>query len=110
MIKINQFQELLEKLEIPVAYNDFRNLKAGQPFKPYMAWYTTKTEPVGADNKVVFETYPVILELYTENKDFNLELKLKKLLNEAGIFYKTSDSSLEEEHTHITYFMITLGG
>ena len=43
-------------------------------------------------------------------KDFDLELKLKKLLSESGLYYTTSDTTLEEKRTHITYFIITVGG
>ena len=110
MITLKQLTPLLSKLNIPVAYNDFKDNKDGQPEKPYIAWYVVNTNPVGADNTVAFESYSVVIELYTDIKDFDLELKLKKLLSESGLYYTTSDTTLEEKRTHITYFIITVGG
>lgn len=110
MITFKQLTPLLSTLNIPVAYNDFKDTKGGQPSKPYLVWYVTGTNPIGADNVVAFESNSVNIELYTDIKDFDLESKVKKLLSDAGIYYTTSDTTLEEERTHITYFMINVGG
>lgn len=110
MITLKQLTPLLSTLVIPVAYNDFKDIKGGQPQKPYLVWYVTGTNPTGADNVVAFESNSVNIELYTEIKDFELESKVKKLLTDAGVYYTTSDTTLEGERTHITYFIITVGG
>ena len=42
----------------------------------------------------------MIVELYTENKDFALEQKVEEALTNAGLVYTKDDEFLDDERMH----------
>ena len=78
-----------------VAYNAF---PVGEvPAMPYICIVELNSDNFGADNKVYFKRKNVNIELYTEYKDPATETALENVLDNAGIFYETTDTYLEDE-------------
>lgn len=109
MIKLSEVYKLLCKVGVPVTYRQFSGPKEGIPDPPYIAYYEGRSNNTGADNTVLSENVPVIVELYTDScRDFDLELKIKSLLLKEGIFYNTDHADIQEEDIHIAYFNFTI--
>lgn len=109
MIDLSRVFSLLCELHIPVTYRKFSGPKENIPDPPYIAYYEGRSNNTGADNTVLAESVPVIVELYTDScRDFDLELKIKSLLLKEGIFYNTDHADIQEEDIHIAYFNFTI--
>ena len=72
-MELKELVKTLEKLKIPIAYNHFSNVQK----PPYLVYKVTSSNNFMADNKVYKKIRKVDLELYTENKNEELEEKLE---------------------------------
>lgn len=96
--------EISEGVYIPVAYYQFTKDTAKEP--PFICYYYTGSNDVMADNKNYQRVRPVVVELYTDNKDFDLEKKVEDKLIENEIpFSKTEAYISSEKMYQITYYM-----
>lgn len=74
-MKLKEINSLLKTLELPVAYRVFQ-----KPQKlPYIIYFTDDEEHRGSDAENLINEKTVIIELYTKNKDIELEEKLDAL-------------------------------
>lgn len=108
MINIEQLYNLLLTLNLPISYSDFKNTKNEKPLLPFVSYYETNSDNLSCDNSVYQEQNTVIIELYTQVRDLNLERKIKKLLNDNKIFYETSHTDISDDDVHICYFTISI--
>lgn len=67
------------------------------PKMPYVCIVELSSDNFGADNKVYYKRKNVDVELYTEKKDRATEELIENALDEAGIFYETTDTYLDDE-------------
>ena len=88
-----QFVQLLNTLDIPSVYD---HADVGQTL-PFIAIHITQPENFAADNAVYCEKWNVRLDLYTVFKDLASENKIKKLLNDNGIFWERTETYLDTE-------------
>lgn len=109
MITLSQVYELLCGAGVPVTYGQFNGPKEDIPDPPYIAYYETQSKNFGADNVVYAEQHSIVAELYTSfRRDLALEKKIKRLLTEAGVFYETSHTDIQDKEVHIAYFEFTV--
>ena len=80
-MKLNELKESLETLNIPVAYNFFKE----EQILPYIVILSDGEESGGSDygNELIRRVF--IIELYSVQKDEALEDKLEKLLDEPKL-------------------------
>lgn len=78
-----------------VAYNAFPINNA--PSMPFICIVELNSDNFGADNQVYFKRKNVNIELYTEYKDPATEQTLEDVLDQAGIFYETTDTYIDDE-------------
>lgn len=84
---------LLEGLGYPVAYSHFK-----EPQKPpYVIYVAPDTDPFSADNRVIFESINVDIELYVRNKSMDIENQIKELLNENELPYVYAESYINDQ-------------
>lgn len=83
----------LLQLGIPVTYSHF---KKPAPL-PYIIYLGNGSRHFGADNKVYYGIEQVAIELYTENKDTQLECTLQKLLDNNEWFYEKYETYIDTE-------------
>lgn len=107
MNSLEKIYEILSSLNLPVSYSDFKNSKNTKPSLPFISYYETDSDNLFADDSVYCENSNVIIELYTQNKNLELEKQVKNLLKSHKICYKTSNSDVPDENIHITYFYIS---
>ncbi|HHX60620.1 MAG TPA: hypothetical protein GX707_07895 [Epulopiscium sp.] len=83
----------LLQIGIPVTYSHFKK----QVALPYIIYLANGSNNFGADNKVYYGTEHMAIELYTENKDTNQELKVESLLDENEWFYEKYETYIDTE-------------
>lgn len=86
------YNTLLE-IGIPVTYSHF---KKPVPL-PYIIYLANGSRHFGADNKVYYGIEHMAIELYTENKNTELELQLESLLGDNEWFYEKYETYIDTE-------------
>lgn len=80
-MELKEIYEKLCTLDIPVAY-----LKFDKPQKlPFIAYFESGTEIQGADNYNLYRRTEIRVELYSENKNPDLERKIENLFRSVEI-------------------------
>ena len=87
--------QLLETLQIPVAYDHFLSNKNVQP--PFVVYRETSPNTFKADGLTYFRPYNFEIELITEKKDVALEQQIESLLTNNKIPYDVFDEVWDED-------------
>ena len=101
---IQELRIALETLELPIAYYAFS--EGVKTPLPYLIYYVEDENNFKADNSNYFETSNVIVELYTEEKDIELENRLKEILKDYE--YEASYDYISEERMYMASFNFTI--
>ena len=102
MNKLQYLRQQLESLELPITY--YASPEGVTTPLPYLIYYVEDENNFKADNSNYFETSNVIVELYTEEKDIDLENRLKEILKE----YEASYDYISEERMYMASFSFTI--
>lgn len=95
---------LVASLGLPYAYYQF-TAKTAQPC-PFLCFYFPDSDDFKADNTIYQKIRPLIIELYTDDKDFALEAQIETALAAAGLVYSRSEVYVGSERMYqITYEM-----
>lgn len=87
--------EVLSSIGIPIAYLQWPI--GNVPPLPYMVYYYPNSSDEYADNLNYQNNKQLNIELYSKTKDFDLENEVRKLLNDNGLTFTTSESYLDSE-------------
>lgn len=98
-MELKEIRDRLLSLEIPVAYLRFKSAQK----LPYIVYYESDTEIRGADHYNLYRDVEITIELYTEDKDPQLERRLENLFREEEID-KECDTVLEDENMLLAAF------
>lgn len=94
--------EMLNEVGVPIAYRAFPEGTGQEP--PFICFYYPENNAFEADNVNYFSTETLIIELYTDNKEFGLEATLEDVLDENELpFEKFEDYIGSERMFQITY-------
>lgn len=93
-----QIYNLLQTLNIPVAYDHFDSNKTTNP--PYIAYRELAPETFKADSITYYRPYEFEIELVTEIKDVSLQNQIETLLTNNNIPYDV-DSEIWDEDERI---------
>lgn len=88
-------KEILETTGIPVAYLAFMN-ETAQPC-PFICYFYAGDNDFLADNSNYASINRLIVELYTDYKDFSLEKTVEETLNAAGLVFSREESYISTE-------------
>lgn len=80
-----QAMGMLEKMEIPYAYDHYSEGQSPEP--PFLAFLYPETRNFAADGIAYFKKNKLHVELYTDYKSVELEEQIEAVQNEYGIFY-----------------------
>lgn len=98
-MELSEIYTKLCTLGVPVAYLQF-----SKPQKlPFIAYYEAHTEIQGADGYNLYRRTTIRIELYSENKNPELERKIENLFRSVEIT-KDGDVYLNEENMFMTVF------
>lgn len=101
-----ELKDKLKMLNLPIAYRCFA---VGQvPEFPYIVYYVDEDIGFYADDTVYYEGCAVTIEVYTGQKDLQLEKKVKELLNENELPYESYESFLDSENMYLKAYEIEI--
>lgn len=90
-----EIADMIAEVGIPFAYYQFEEGTA-EPC-PFITFYYSYDNDVLADNSNYVKVASLVIELYTDYKDFTLENKLEGILNEHEIVYSKNESYIDSE-------------
>lgn len=97
---IQQINNMIGEIGLPFAYYQFDEGTGQQP--PFICWMIDANDDLYADNRNYQRIGVLIIELYTDTKDFALEAQVEAVLSE---FSYTKDSThLDSERMHETIY------
>ena len=92
---LEDFVGILEQSGIPFAYDHFAERESPEP--PFICYLLPGSDNFAADGQVYFRISEVRVELYTDQKDPDVEAKVEAVLDAAGIFYNKSEVWIQSE-------------
>lgn len=90
-----QIQTMLASVGIPTAYYQFPDDTGQQP--PFICFFYPDNEDFIADNTNYQKIERLVIELYTDSKDFDLEARVEAVLNLHGLVYTRAEEYLDSE-------------
>jgi hypothetical protein len=97
-----EVNSMVESVGIPSAYYQFADDTGQQP--PFICFFYGNSNDVTADNINYVRVERLYIELYTDQKDFALEAKVEKTLNDNGIVFAKSQDYIDIERMHVTVY------
>lgn len=101
-----QFKTMLDGMQIPTAWYQFPEATAKAP--PFICFFSTGRDDMIADDMNYSPIERMVVELYTDAKDFDLEDRLEAILTAGGFVYTKEEEYLDEEHMHETIYEMDL--
>ena len=86
---------IIQGTGIPFAYDHFAEGESPDP--PFLLFLYPGSDNFAADGIVYHRITEVHLELYTDEKNPEVEAKVEKALDAAGIFYNKSEVYIDSE-------------
>lgn len=100
-----QIDDMIGSVGLPYAYNYFAkgdvNRPAGPPFIAFL--YPQNNDPVFDDRNYV-QIEQLVIELYTDNKDFDHETAIEDVLNANDLPFEKDSTYLDDEHMYMTTY------
>ena len=93
-----RIEAILDVLEIEYRYYHFEECEAVNP--PFICWLIPETRNFSAAGKVYFKSDKVDIELYTDEKDFELEERVEAALDAADLFWQKSEQYIKSENMY----------
>lgn len=99
------YKELKQELKIPVAYDHFEE----SPSVPFIAYVDEGKSVFIADRNVYTKKTKIRIELYTEEKDIELEEKLEELFYKKNIIFDDDATVyISKEKLYVHYYHISI--
>lgn len=97
-----QIKTLVSSIGLPYAYYQFPEGTAQAP--PFICFYISRSDDLSADNINFTKIRQLVIELYTNNKDYVKEAAVEAVLTNAGLFFQTDESYIDTERMYmVTY-------
>ena len=92
---LEQFYQMLQATELPIAYYAFPEGEA--PKLPFLIYFEMNTDNFAADGIAYHEIKRMAVELYIPKRDLNLEKKIEQTFTENGIYWNKEFTYLDTE-------------
>lgn len=102
---MDKLLKIIGRMGLPFAYSHFAQGESPKP--PFLIYLFPRGIHFSADGKVYHKDLAVDLELYTDKKDLDLELRIENVLDEEGIFYEKSEVWIESERLYEVLYEFT---
>ena len=90
--------KIIEEIGIPSAYDHF--VEGESPEPPFLVYLYPNSDNFAADGRTYYKVNKLNIELYTDIKNVELELKVEAVLDEHGFFYNKSEVWIESENLY----------
>lgn len=94
--------QMIGEIGVPFAYYQFDEATA-KPC-PFICFYYAGSEDFIADSTNYVSINRLIIELYTDNKDFQLEKTVQNVLNAHGLVYSREEGYIDSEKMYEVIF------
>lgn len=91
----NEVAAMVAEIGVPYAYYQFPE-GTGQE-TPFICFFYSFNNDVKADNSNYQKIEHLVIELYTDNKDFDLERRVESVLASHGMVYSRDEEWIESE-------------
>lgn len=92
---MDKLLELMAQIDIPSAYDHFAEGESPDP--PFITYLLPGSDNFAADGKVYFRIMEVHIELYTDEKNPEVEALVETVLDTHGIFYDKTEVWIDSE-------------
>lgn len=93
---------MVASIGLPYAYNEFPDGTDQAP--PFICFLYDSSDDFAADNTNYAKIRPLVIELYTDNKDFTLEQTVETTLASNGLFYTRNETYIASERMFLVTF------
>ena len=90
-----QVASMIASVGVPYAYYQFNNKTAQEP--PFICFFYPNNNDFLADDSNYQKVEHLVVELYTDNKDFELEATVETVLSANGLVYSRDEEYLDDE-------------
>lgn len=97
-----QVADMIKGLQIPYSYYQFLEDTAVPP--PFICYYYENNADMLADSTNYQRIENLTIELYTDQKDFELEAAVENALNAAGLVYSREEAYINSERMYEVAF------
>lgn len=98
---------MIAGIGLPYAYDHFEKEESpGNP--PFICFLYPESENVFADSRVYQKVKTLRIELYTDNKEPDMETAVEDALDEAGLCYDSSEEYIESEKMYMVTWETTV--
>lgn len=97
-----EVSQMINSIGVPYAYYQFTEDTAKPP--PFICFYFTDSSDFLADDTNYIKIRPLIIELYTENKDFDLEAQVEDALTAHDLIYTKEETVIDSERMYMVIF------
>ena len=95
--------QMIETVGIPSAYYQFPENSGQEP--PFICFYYPNNNDFVADGENYVKVVQLVIELYTDNKDFSLEATLEAVLAEYDLVFTREETHIDSERMYLeTYY------
>jgi hypothetical protein len=106
MMTHEDVMQMLAETEIPFAYDHFAEGESPDP--PFICFLFPGSENFAADDVVYMEFSNLSIELYTDEKDPELEDSVEAVLNAHELFWNKSEVWIESEKLYEVLYQMTV--
>lgn len=92
---MDKLLKMMAEIPFPSAYDHFA--EGESPAPPFITYLLPGSDNFAADGKVYFRITEAHIELYTNEKNPEVERQVEAVLDEHGIFYDKTEVWIESE-------------
>ena len=100
-MKLSEIAEMIESFGLPFTYLQWDE---DVPDLPYIAYYYPETRTESADDSNFIQIKQLNIELYTKNKNIELENIITQILSDNDIPFESSETFLNDEMMYEVLF------
>ena len=101
-MKISEIKDMLAETGLPATYSHWTEKDV--PPLPYICWQLPNSGNFAADNRVYQQVEQLVIELYTDVRDFAVEKLVTDVLDEHGIVWDRDSNWIANEAMNETDF------
>ena len=99
---------ILNEIGLSYAYDHFTEGESPNP--PFICYLLPGSDNFAADGRVYYKINDVHIELYTDYKNTELELKVEEVLDRYSIFYNKSEVWIDSEKLYEVLYQFETEG
>lgn len=93
---------MINGIGLPCAYYQFPDNTGQQP--PFICFFYSNSDDFAADNSNYTKIETLVIELYTDVKDFEKEAAIETALKAKGLTWTREEEFLDSEQMHETIY------